>query len=898
MMVGRGAELETLSGLVQKAMGGRPAVVLITGSAGIGKTTVLRRLGGIYENQRLALSCEEPARRFGLADQVVRGLGQKPSWSNEADAFAVGADVVEAIGATRSQGLLLMVDDAQLADHPSIDALVFALRRLSTEPLAAVFAARPVEAETDASTLRPLERLAARPGSLALTLSGLTSQETKELAASLGHPHLGFRALERLREYTLGNPMFLVTLLEDLSDEELIAPEAHHLPAPQRFAEQVREHLARLPERSRALVEAVAVLGEVVAIGAAARVAGLDQPWDLLEPAIEQKLFDPSRPSDPRLRFRHPLVRAVVYQSTPPDRRASLHGRAADLLDGAESLEHRAAASVGHDEDLASALVAFGVGQAAQGETDSALRCFTAAARVGSPRQRPDALVLAAEVMLHNGELAAAERTLDLAGAQSSPKRRLLVRGTLALMRGDPVAAERTLLSAWESSGETGDDPQSDARIATTLGSLYINLGRGDETVAWTERGLALSDWTDSSALPLTMHSLALSVGGRTDEVGRLLEGARPRTIASPIDLRIATGITGLWAGRSGAAYEILAEAETAARELGVTYPLIMALYYASDAAYRLGRWDDAIRHGELAGSLSADAGMGWTMALAHATAVAPLAGRGWWEEATRHLDLAVAASTTMGDTASMLWVSVAEGRLAHARGDMDRLVSALSAMWVHRDDPGAQRPAIQPWLSLYVEGLAGIGRLAEAEEALGHLEAQVTGNSTEGRLVEVQAVRARAALLAGLGNHREVAKLRLLPSGSHEPSANLDDALVRLTRGAALRRVGRRRAAIEDLTGARGILHQLGAEPYLQRVDHELDACGVRTGERDRKRSVTLTPQELAVAKLVAEGLTNREVARQMVIGVKTVEYHLGNIYAKLGIRSRGGIGSAFERG
>ncbi len=112
--------------------------------------------------------------------------------------------------------------------------------------------------------------------------------------------------------------------------------------------------------------------------------------------------------------------------------------------------------------------------------------------------------------------------------------------------------------------------------------------------------------------------------------------------------------------------------------------------------------------------------------------------------------------------------------------------------------------------------------------------------------------------------------------------------ALIEFAHGQFLRRNGRRRAASEQLTRARETFAALEARPALERCERELVACGLKPTRRGSDEQPDLTPQEQAVARLVATGRTNREVAAELLLSVKTVEVHLTRIYAKLGVSSR----------
>jgi DNA-binding CsgD family transcriptional regulator len=151
-------------------------------------------------------------------------------------------------------------------------------------------------------------------------------------------------------------------------------------------------------------------------------------------------------------------------------------------------------------------------------------------------------------------------------------------------------------------------------------------------------------------------------------------------------------------------------------------------------------------------------------------------------------------------------------------------------------------------------------------------------------------AARARANLEAARGNHAR-ADQAFKTGLAHAAQIDLpfDRALLQLAYGGFLRRAGKRTLAAAQLHAARATLTRLDAQPDLERCERELAACGLRPGRRKEHNTARLTPQELAVARLAASGLSNRQAARELVISVKTVEYHLGNVYAKLRITSRG---------
>jgi DNA-binding CsgD family transcriptional regulator len=180
-----------------------------------------------------------------------------------------------------------------------------------------------------------------------------------------------------------------------------------------------------------------------------------------------------------------------------------------------------------------------------------------------------------------------------------------------------------------------------------------------------------------------------------------------------------------------------------------------------------------------------------------------------------------------------------------------------------------------------------GLGRLTEARAGLQRFEAQ----AAESGRTAAQATIARlfANLEAAQGRDDEAAtafaRARSLADEGRDP---FDRAKTQAAHGAFLRRLGRRRPAAAELCAARSTFERLGARPYVERCERELAASGLEPRRRRPGPTAELTPQETSVAQLVAQGKSNRTVAEELVVSVNTIEYHLKNIYAKLGIRSR----------
>jgi len=324
-----------------------------------------------------------------------------------------------------------------------------------------------------------------------------------------------------------------------------------------------------------------------------------------------------------------------------------------------------------------------------------------------------------------------------------------------------------------------------------------------------------------------------------------------------------------------------------AARQRAPFQLWLIALGGLGDVEYRLGLWDDAASHAELVVSTSQDAGQIWLLAPFHAFATYPLAGRGEWQAAGAHVRAAAQFSQLMGDVASLAYSSTAAALLAYARADWSGVVAAVAPLLTLARRDGTYEPGVVPWREVYCDALVALGHLDEAEAHLADFEALAAARGRRSALAN--AARARGRLEAACG-HREKAQEAFRAALAHAESLPIpfDCALTEFAYGGFLRRIGHRREAGQLLARAAERLDALRARPYLERCEAELAACGLTPARRLEHAGGRLTPQEHAVARLVAKGLTNRQVAAELVVSVKTVEYHLGHCYTKLGVSSR----------
>jgi DNA-binding CsgD family transcriptional regulator len=308
-------------------------------------------------------------------------------------------------------------------------------------------------------------------------------------------------------------------------------------------------------------------------------------------------------------------------------------------------------------------------------------------------------------------------------------------------------------------------------------------------------------------------------------------------------------------------------------------------LTFLTNAEYRLGAWDDALNHGELAVSLAQDNDRTWALAFAHAHAAIVPANRGDWKLAAAHVEASRAAASGAG--IAVTHAAWAGAELAQARGDLQGVLAATSAVRALGRDEVFGLPGWADWRPLEVDALIGLGRLDDAERALRELLAAIPAFGLPS--ASMTAARLRGNLAAARGDRagawESFATASRLAQGLTFP---FELALLERDDGRRLRHAGDRQGAAVRLRQARDRLIALGARPYAAACERELQACGSEVRPDPGPARWNLTASEMTVARLVASGLSNREVATELFVSVKAVEFHLGHVFDKLGIRSR----------
>ena len=910
--VDRQAELGVLLSKLNEARGGKPRVVLVEGPAGIGKTALLRRfLAGADDARVLRASgvFEERFLPFGVAEQVARSarvplskelatLGRRSERSPEP--FAIGGAFIDLLGILQRDGpVVLIVDDVQWADRPTLLALLFALRRLEADRVLALLAGRE-----EARTHLPegLVRLFADERGATMQLHGLEVNELQALGAALTGTRLPAQLAQHLRQHTGGSPLHARALLEEVPLEKLRQGGEAPLPSPKSFSAQVLGRFAGCPPDAQQLVLAASVLGQQCPLGQARRLAEIEDPLMALEGAMAARLLEVHDVEGERgIAFPHALVRAAVYHDLGPGRRAALHRRAAELVDDeAASLHHRVAAAPEEDEVLASDLADYAWREGRRGAWARAAAAMLRASRLTPIRTGRELRLLdGVDCLLVGGDVPTAFTFSDQVGAVGDGPCRRYVQGRLAFHSGRPSEGEELLVGAWN-----GCHPDTDrelaARIAIEISYLLVRRARGEQPVTWSRRALAAAEGTPLAWSPLATLAAGLAYAGRARdglaEVAFLPDQPRIASM-SDVGAVIARGFLRLITGDLVRARQDLTAVHTGAARFGPFNLHLDGLALLSTVEYRLGAWDDAILHAELAASLAEDCGQIWLLTCMHLAAATPLAGRGLWEAAESHVQAGLRHAQLVDDDTGRADGAMVQAQLAAARADHEAVVRSLQTILEMPEREGIDEPGTRwHWQELYVDAQVSLGHLSEADAVLVAFER--LARMRESRSALTNAARVRGNLEAARGRTAE-AEAAFLVGLDHAEQVSIpfDRARLEAAYGGFLRRLGKRTEAVIHLRTAHEYFGQLGARPYLERCDRELAACGlVRAKRRDPDRT-RLTPQELSVAKLVASGMNNRKVAAELFVSINTVEYHLKKIFTKLGIRSREQLGEQLAR-
>jgi len=879
--VGREHELARLAALADKVRAGDPQVVCVRGPAGIGKTTMVRRFAaGLTDFTVLVATADatETGLDHGVVGQLVRRLPGVPPFT-DVSPFAVGAQLLDLVGGLQSAGsVAIVVDDVQWADPPSVQALGFVLRRIWADQVLAVVVARDDDER--------LDRLArSGPTATVIELTGLGTRDVAALSRVVAGQELPGGVAARLRDYTGGHPLHLRTLLAEVPAEEL---RGRRIPVPRSLVTAVRQATDRLPAPTRDLVDGLAVLGGRGPLARLAHVAGVDRPSDALQPALSAGLarWWPDEPSSP-VGIVHELQREAIYSGLPPARRSELHARAAEVVDRASSWAHRVAAATSADPALAAELDTAAADESVLGHHGVAAEYLLWAADLtpDRPEQERRLLTSGVQVMFSRDRSRIHELLPRLERCVPSPLRSLCLGFAALFGAGEWAAAERWFTEARSAPGA----PAWVTSTATAgLAGAYAWSGRDRETLTAVRDALAVGE------LPVVLRDYTELLGavarcrvdGMASGLAELTDLPRNPS-AVPVEQLDSLACRGAIRTMLGRFTEARRDLTNVVRRqhggvflIGGTVPHC----YLAAGHYLLGEWDEAAVLMRQAASLTDHEEQPQNLVMRRMAAALVPAGRGDWPAATEQVRTANRLAQQLGGPQDLRYAAIAEAVLEQARGDHPRMLAVLGRLpGVDGPDDGVHRWWDLWWRPLLVEALLAADRADAAAVQLDRLRVRADGVA----YLDSTVVRLTAWLRAAGGDR--AGALSLVNEFLRQPrtvAVPLADALLEHDHGRRLLTAGRAEEATALLWTAKQRLHRLGAAPFEQRVDEHLARAGAPSRGDDDLAG--LTDREWEVARLVGRNLTNREIGARLYVTTKTVEYHLGNVYAKLGIASR----------
>lgn len=888
-MLGRDNETELLASLLRHANEGHGGGVVLHGEPGIGKTALLsyvqERAAGFQVLRAVGVEPEADLAYatlhqlllpvLGLADELPgpqaqalnilfgRAHGAPP------DPFLVALSTLSLLSLLAGEKpVLCVVDDAHWADRPTLKTLSFVARRLDNEPIALALAARADEGHgADLPLLRRIP------------LMGLNPVAAKALlAARVGPRRLTDREQRHLLAATGGNPLALL----ELAGTEISLPAATQEP-PAMTDELQRSFLTRIRARhaeSLPLLQLIATdgSGSVETIEKAA--AALRTATDPLHRAELDELltYDGTR-----LVFRHPLIRSAIYHSATADRRAAIH-RALAAAFGAPADQHRRAwhlgqAAVGHDEQAAEQLERSAEQAALRGGPAAAMAALAKAAELTADGPRRGRLLwTAARAAIRGGFTAAAVELLDRAEREPD------------LDEADRIslAAMQAILAGFAGSPEDAMDlikpwiPRAlriDRQSFTPTIAMYGDLGfRANRPQAWAD----LAGWLDEitltpdnpeDAVLMLLHSACRARTGR--DPGPVVEArAAVESFTDPVTMTLA-GAIARWLGDDELSRRLYRNAGQLARTSGSLGALAWNLEYQAADEIARGRYELAEVHAEEGYEFATEVG--------HPNTVCRNRG-------LLALCAAIRGHPEAGEVATDVLAEASGRKLADATSYARRALGLIELVAGRGREAARHFEAVGGWNTDLAMGI--VPDLVEALVRAGERDRAATATARYTQWTAHTASPALAALTARCralvdtdGGDAHYAESLRLHAISDSP---LEFARTELLFGEQLRRDRRRSEAQRHLRGAAETFRRIGALAWADRALGELRATGGSARTPDAGALSTLTPQELRITLAVGEGLTNREIAAQLFLSPRTVDYHLRKVFQKADITSR----------
>jgi DNA-binding CsgD family transcriptional regulator len=919
VLVGRDSELATLTGLVKEVAAGRGGTALVEGEPGIGKSALVHAVLAEVAD----LGCQV---FWGAGDELgqalpllplIEGLRIREPSANARRNTIVGllrgefaTDRGTDVSAALAEQLLVLIaeqcailptilvlDDLQWADQASVTLWGRLARSVRQAPLLLIGMMRPVPRRDDLLALRRVAGDAAR-----IRLSGLAEAAVAELVAALAGGKPGEKLLQ-LADGAAGNPLYITELVAALSRSSSVTitgggAELTNGTAPSSLSAAIADRLGFVSGPVREVLRAAALLGVDFAVPDLAVV--LDRSVADLVPAVDEACAaGVLAESGHGLAFRHPLIRAALYDEMPASVRAAWHRDAGRALAEAGAPTDRVARQLLRASDgcgragpvdswllgwLACSADVL-VGQAPQVATEL-LRAAVAGSAAGSQHDRLASRL--ADALYRVGDATEAEQVASRALAHAvEPDLIVDLHWTLAQCRIRVGQFAESLATLDRALASPGISARHRARFLVLTARTHFSLGEVEKAGQVAATALAVaSEAGDKWATGWALHVLTIVTSGQgqlTDALP-LFERALAVTEADPAltDLRVllqinkAIALGGL--DRYEEAFAAARQARDLADQVGTVIRMVQAHSALTQLLFDTGRWAETLAevgvlHEGLKEPIAACTDLG--------TAAVISFHRGEVNEARRYLAAAAPHAERSGNRVI--------GALALARsldceqvGVPSEALAVLTAGFVGNTE---ELDEIEDLLADGVRLAAQVGDVGTAQVLAGHAAALADESQVPHR-------QANALYCRGLLDHDATS---LLAAAERYDLASRPLLRAQALEAAAAEfiRAGNRGQARAAFTGAVEVYGSLGAAADVARLQASFRAHGIRRGPHAKHRQAqsgwdSLTPTETKIAALVEEGLSNPEIAARLLLSRRTVATHVSHILKKLDVHSR----------
>ncbi|HKA27617.1 MAG TPA: LuxR C-terminal-related transcriptional regulator, partial [Gaiellaceae bacterium] len=772
--------------------------------------------------------------------------------------------------------VLVGIDDVQWLDSASEAVVAFASRRLRSAPVRLLLARRPDDhdsAPLGLGRVLPDDRLQHLDvGPLSVGAVHRLLQDRLEIV--FPRP-----ILHRLHEASGGNPFFALELARLLGRRGARLAPGERLPVPDTLHELVQDRLARLPDKTQEALTVAAALSQPT-VDLVAAATGDNRA---LDDAVKAEIVELD---GDRIRFSHPLLASAAYGS--PHERRALHRQLAALVEDAdERVRHLATGATRPDESVARALDEAAARAVARGATGMGAELLEQAAEltpVDDPDERLRRMLAAGEHHVYAGDRARAHALYESVVDAAAPGRLhadALVRlGSLHKFGADQSLAADLYRAAIEEA-----EAEPTILFEAHIGLSNMTVRMLDDLDAGTRHARAAVEAAERRQDPARVAEALVVLAWMETMIGRPRAIDRAKRAVSLPHGEVASDMLScllVFGDELDGARQLLERWRTIVLEHGEESSLPILLRFWSYAEWLAGNWVEAARLAEEGYEVALTTGQRSHEAVLLGTKALLAASVGNVEQARRDAEAGIGLVEATAYWYGELVCLPALGLLELSLGNAEAAHALLEPLAARAEAAGLREPGHLRFLADEIEALVALGRLDDAEVLLQRLEGPSRALDRASGLA--LAARCRA-LIAGARKDLVGALEGLEEALTQHDRVEIpfDRARTLLVLGQVRRRSKQKRAAREALDAAAATFDELGAVLWAKRARAE-DA---RVSGR-KPSDGPLTPSELRVAELVADGHSNKDVAAALFLTPQTVESHLKHIYAKLGIRSR----------